>query len=278
MSYSATTYSRRGLDPLTIAWLSAGGNAPNGTISRMDDALVYARQNNLIWNGSAGLVRLNLFAGDALADALRPQIVQLGNATDTNSGFVGDNFRNAGPRGGLYQPGSCYLDTGVSGASLGTNCGGLGFLLSCDITSPSTEETYIGYQQSGISDYTRIRHYATNVLSGYWGIPNQNVASSWFPFSINQVYGLWAFSGGASQALMQNAYGYSGYVTPGTPASNYTIYVFALNNAGAAQKHLLETRCLSAYFIWKGENSAMQRIALVSMLQNFGKAMGRAEP
>lgn len=279
--YSATTYSRRTLEQLTKDWLDAGANADGGTISIIDDALFYARLNGLLWDSTRnkGLVRLNLFAGDQLADALIPQISVLGNATETNTGvFVEDDFRNTGPEGGLTKSGTKYLDTGVTGAMLNQAQGGLGVLISGagTYTIPSGTEAWMGVRDLG-TEYNVLRSYnsGTATLSGFWGSNQQAIkAGGWTPIQSGDVMAMWGHSTGQ---VMKNKTAWSG-VTPAAATHIYQVRVFCTATGNTPTDHLSAGTTLGAYFIWLGPNTQADREAMVDMLQAFNTAMGRTPP
>lgn len=271
--FSATTYSNRSLHPHTQAWLDAGANADGATIARINDTIFSMRDARLLWNGTSGLVRLNLFAGKALDDAIVPQIAELGGQYETNYSFVDDDFRNNGPKGGITKSSTKYLDTGLNANLLDQSRGSLGVILSSNWT-PAGTEAFIGSRTT--TSYTVVRGYnsGTPTLSTYWGGTNQPIASGIFPIAPGDVIGVWSYGETASEKAFKNK-SYGSGATPAIPTHAYPLLLFVSSNSGVLEYHMAAGTSISAYYIWLGESTSAQRDAIVDILQAYNEAMGR---
>jgi hypothetical protein len=134
-------YSRR-LHPEALDWLarvkSAGSGASATTVQAVSDFCERIDAAGI----RSRFVRLNLFAGNNLTAALVPLYrgtalgALVGNATDTNTNFVGADYVETGASGGLVGNGSTKnLATGITTNILGSNRHASGIITSYSDTS-----------------------------------------------------------------------------------------------------------------------------------------------
>ena len=189
-------------------------------------------------------LRLNLFAGSGLSAALVPLYrgrsyggTTVGNATDTNVNFVSGDYAETGSSGGLKGNGSSkYLNTGLSPASLPSAP------LAHLSLSGTSLETFASSQLGGVATYDGASS------ASYFGLEIWNTGAGRSGFLGNFA----ALSGSAntseSQVLVSRTatnsaaiYQGGSSVSTSTAVASYTTntrpwFVFALNNAGSAQR------------------------------------------
>jgi hypothetical protein len=278
--YSGTTHSDRTLDPLTQAWIAAGGVTGVGQIGKLDQVMKYVRNNGLLYDPvlDSGIVRMNLFAGSTLASALIPQIAEVGNTADTNTGFAEANYTEVGTRGGIEKTGSAYLNTGFPANSLGTR-GALGVLMTTRWPSVSTTECLIGMRNiTPTNQYLMIRAYSANTLSIFWSATGiQGTAAGIYPKAAGSIYGLYAWG---SQCVAHFDNVSVGNIVPASnPGVTDSLYLFA-NNGPGVEYHMAAGRVLGGYYIYKGDASVTAvtdtRFDLCyNALKLWGELMGR---
>lgn len=138
-----------GMHSQVLSWIAAGGNATPTTIQLLDTFFCGLDKDGITYGSSGKIKRLNLFCGKLLADCLRPQIVTLGDSTDSNSSttpFVESDYAE---NMGLYRNvandlNQKILNTGVVDSSLSGTNSCFGYYLRQNNTSD-----YGGYSNNG---------------------------------------------------------------------------------------------------------------------------------
>jgi hypothetical protein len=281
MSFSISGFSRRGQDPLLAAWLAGGAAADRYTQSKINDALNYARANGLIYDpaAGAGLVRLNLFAGTALADALICQISELGvSATDTTSTFVAGDFVNKGSSGGITSllAASKQITTTLTPALMNSATGAIGAYICNDWNIPAPAGTWFAPIGAGSgATVNLVRLGDTNKLQGFWGT---GAAGQIVPSGTDVGPCLMTAVGtGADTLVYENGSAAAAVVASANSQRTEAFKVFAHNEAGAAQWFMdaNATTRMGGYYAWKGPISAAQVLLVATMFDVFQFEMGR---
>jgi hypothetical protein len=256
-SYSGINYPYHNV---VVDWVVAGGSASDSTKSAMSAFFTGLDADGITYGSSGKIKRLNLFCGASLTDCLRPQILSLGNSTDTNNGpFVSGDYVETGSSGGLTGDGSTkYLSTGVSNSdsAIPQQDYSVGTYLKFSSFSGNT------YALGSDASNRSLALYASGTLAYYFtlgsGASQSTPTQGWFSGGTSTDFG----------RLFKNGTQVS------TTAANPTVLSGTIEVFRATSNVLSSTVKVASYYIGQ-YLGATDQANLYSRMQTFQTSLGR---
>ncbi len=148
--------------PETSAWITrteaAGGTIPTATKNAVDAFVVSCKAAGIFTK----FKRLNLFCGSNLTACLSPLVNTIGNAMDTNTGFVSGDYSETT---GLTGDGTSYLSTGlIPNTTFNYNNWHVGFYVVASTPTGKMDIGCVGHP-SGNIQFRMISNYGSG--TGY---------------------------------------------------------------------------------------------------------------
>lgn len=250
--------------PQVLSWISAGGNATPEVIGYMNTFFNGLDLDGITYGSSGKIKRLNLFCGKTLTDCIRPQVVAMGNTTDTNNNFISTDYIELGINGGLVGDGSAgvgtkRLDTGIVDNTIGS---ATDFSISTYMkfsALDSGNSSALGSAARSIEDYGI-------VLPGIW----YNVATSGGSGNTTSGFYMGNSTTGPAHTSYRNGVSFAtgtGVVTPTVG----NLFVFF----GAASSRYLSSNCRLASYHFGLYMTSTETLNFYNRIQTFQTSLGR---